>query len=193
MIIRQGRIGLNFWTSLLNGAFLVMQVITGLIGAYQVVLSVFGFFYRKRGIKHLPQKRFAVLVAAHNEEQVIGPLLENLKRMDYPKELYDVYVIADNCDDQTAAIARQAGVKVAERFSDSERGKGYAIRWMLERLKEINIDYDAVVMFDADNLVATHFLRAMNDRLLDGNKVIQGYLDIKNPFDSWVSISMAIS
>ncbi len=193
MIIRQGRIGLNFWTSLLNGAFLVMQVITGLIGAYQVVLSVFGLFYRKREIKHLPQKRFAVLVAAHNEEQVIGPLLENLKRMDYPKELYDVYVIADNCDDQTAAIARQAGVKVAERFSDSERGKGYAIRWMLERLKEINIDYDAVVMFDADNLVATHFLRAMNDRLLDGNKVIQGYLDIKNPFDSWVSISMAIS
>ena len=191
--IRQGRMRLALWTSLLSGAFLVMQVVTGLIGAYQVVLSVFGLFYRKRKIKFSPQKRFAVLIAAHNEEQVIGPLLANLKRMEYPQDLYDVFVIADNCTDQTAAIVRNAGVQVAERFSESERGKGFAIRWMLERLKDMDTQYDAVVMFDADNLVATNFLRVMNDRLLEGSKVIQGYLDIKNPFDSWVSISMAIS
>ncbi len=184
---------MNLWTSLLNGAFLLMQVITGLIGAYQVVLSVFGLFYRKRKIKYLPQKRFVVLVAAHNEERVIGPLIENLWEMEYPRNLFDVYVIADNCTDQTAAVARSEGAIVAERFAETERGKGYAIRWMLERLKEIHADYDAVVMFDADNLVATNFLRAMNDRLMDGDKVIQGYLDIKNPLDSWVSISMAIS
>ena len=184
---------LVLWTSLLNGAFVVMQLITGLIGAYQVVLSVFGLFYRKRQIRFLPQKRFAVLVAAHNEEWVIGPLLDNLKRMEYPQELYDVYVIADNCTDRTATIARNTGARVEERFSESERGKGYAIRWMLDRLKETSAMYDAVVMFDADNLVATNFLRVMNDRLLEGHKVIQGYLDIKNPFDSWVSISMAIS
>ncbi len=98
---------MNFWTSLLNGAFLVMQVITGLIDAYQVVLSIFGLFYRNRKVKYLPKKRFAVLVASHNEEQVIGPLVENLKRMEYPKEWYDVYVIADNCIDHTAVIARQ--------------------------------------------------------------------------------------
>ena len=191
--IRQGRMRLALWTSLLSGAFMVMQVVTGLIGAYQVVLSVFGLFYRKRKIKFSPQKRFAVLIAAHNEEQVIGPLLANLKRMEYPQDLYDVFVIADNCTDQTAAIVRNAGVQVAERFSESERGKGFAIRWMLERLKDMDTQYDAVVMFDADNLVATNFLRVMNDRLLEGSKVIQGYLDIKNPFDSWVSISMAIS
>ncbi len=178
---------------MLDGAFIAMQAITGLIGAYQVVLSVFGLIHRRQPICFEPKKRFAVLIAAHNEASVIAPLLENLKRMEYPSQLYDVYVIADNCTDDTARIARAHGVMVAERFSEEERGKGFAIRWMLDRLRKSDRAYDAVVMFDADNLAATNFLRVMNDRLMAGKKVIQGYLDIKNPYDSWVSISMAIS
>lgn len=183
---------MGFWTVVLDGLFIAMQALTGLIGLYQVLLSIFGLYYRRRPLRHQPAKRFAVLVAAHNEELVISPLLDNLKRMNYPKHLYDVYVIADNCTDRTAEIGRAHGVCVAERFSE-QRGKGYAIGWMLERLKEQPIAYDAVVMFDADNLVDPEFLRIMNDRLIDGKKVIQGYLAIKNPYDSWVSISMAIS
>jgi cellulose synthase/poly-beta-1,6-N-acetylglucosamine synthase-like glycosyltransferase len=183
---------LGFWTVVLDGLFIAMQALTGLIGLYQVLLSIFGLYYRRRPLRHQPAKRFAVLVAAHNEELVISPLLDNLKRMNYPKHLYDVYVVADNCTDRTAEIGRAHGVFVAERFSE-QRGKGYAIGWMLERLKEQPIAYDAVVMFDADNLVDPEFLRIMNDRLLDGKQVIQGYLAIKNPYDSWVSISMAIS
>jgi len=184
---------MGFWNAALDGCFIAMQAVTGLIGLYQVVLSFFGLYNRKRPIRHTPAKRFAVLVAAHNEEAVIAPLLQNLKRMEYPADLFDIYVIADNCSDHTAHIAREHGVYAAERTSETDRGKGYAIRWMLDRLAEGDREYDAVVMFDADNLVATNFLRVMNDRLLDGKKVIQGYLDIKNPFDSWVSISMAIS
>ncbi len=184
---------MGFWNVVLDGAFVVMQALTGLIGVYQVVLSVFGLIHRKKPLQFQPHKRFAVLVAAHNESQVISPLLENLKRLDYPKSLYDVYVIADNCTDNTAEIARQHGVIAAERKTEKDRGKGYAIRWMLERLKESETAYDAVVMFDADNLVGTNFLRVMNEWLLKGKKVIQGYLDIKNPYDSWVTISMAIS
>ncbi len=178
---------------MLDGAFIALQAITGLIGGYQMILSVFGLYYRKKDIQFKPRKRFAVLVAAHNEAQVICPLLDNLKRMRYPSHLYDIYVIADNCTDNTAEIARASGVKVAERCNEEERGKGFAIRWMLERLYESDQSYDAVVMFDADNLVATNFLQVMNDRLMAGKKVIQGYLDIKNPYDSWVTISMAIS
>nr|NNM91446.1 glycosyltransferase family 2 protein [Bacilli bacterium] len=190
---RQGRLRLGFWHILLDTAFVVMQAVTGLIGAYQVVLSVFGLYHRKRQITETPSKKFAVFVAAHNEERVISPLLENLKRLDYPDHLYDIYVIADNCTDQTAEIARRHGVIAEERVSETDRGKGFAIRWMLDQLTERKANYDAVVMFDADNLVGTNFLRVMNDRLIKGKKVIQGYLDIKNPFDSWVSISMAIS
>lgn len=184
---------MGFWSAVLDGAFIALQAVTGLIGAYQVILSVFGLYYRKRKIEFEPQKRFAVLVAAHNEAQVIRPLLENLERMEYPTHLYDVYVIADNCTDHTAEIAKSCGVHVAQRTDDQECGKGYAIRWMLDRLYESDQKYDAVVMFDADNLVATNFLRVMNDRLMAGKQVIQGYLDIKNPYDTWVTISMAIS
>lgn len=184
---------MGFLITVLNGGFVVFQAITGLIGAYQVLLSVFGLVYRRKALTALPEKRFAVLVAAHNESRVIGPLLDNLQRLDYPKELYDIYVIADNCTDDTASIARAHGVFAEERASDTDRGKGFAIRWMLERLEESDRVYDAVVMFDADNLVGTNFLRVMNERLLQGHKVIQGYLDIKNPLDSWVSVSMAIS
>ncbi len=184
---------MEFWRNALNLAFVSLQTVTALFGAYQIVFSVFGLLYRPKRLGSTAEKRFAVLVAAHNEERVIEPLLENLKQLDYPDELYDIYVIADNCSDQTAEIARNRGVQVAERTTEADHGKGYAIRWMLERLYRSAQQYDAVVMFDADNLVSPNFLQVMNDRLMDGKRVIQGYLDSKNPFDSWVSVSMAIS
>lgn len=173
--------------------FFSLQAITALFGAYQVVFSLFGLRYRKRVITSFPVKKFAILVAAHNEAHVIAPLLQNLSHIDYPSNLYDIYVIADNCQDETADIARAHGVYVAERHTQSEHGKGYAIRWMLDRLLLQSDSYDAVIMFDADNLVSENFLLVMNDRLCAGKRVIQGYLDSKNPFDSWVTVSMAIS
>ena len=178
---------------ILTVIFIALQLVTALFGGYQIVFSFFGLVYRKRQVTASPEKRFAVLVAAHNEESVIAPLLDNLHQLDYPKELYDIYVIADNCNHHTAMIARQHDVRVAERFTLDERGKGYAIRWMLNQLQQVDEKYDAVVMFDADNLVSRNFLQVMNDRLMAGKKVIQGYLDSKNPFDSWVSVSMALS
>ena len=84
-----------------------------------------------------PQKTFAVIVAAHNESAVIGQLVDNLKMLDYPKELYDIFVIADNCTDNTAQIARDCGAIVHERFNDKERGKGFAMEWMFARLFEM--------------------------------------------------------
>jgi cellulose synthase/poly-beta-1,6-N-acetylglucosamine synthase-like glycosyltransferase len=174
-----------------NGAFIVLQVLTAAIGAYQVVLSLFGLWKKKETRKHPPVKSFAVLVAAHNEAEVIGPLIENLQELDYPKELYDIFVICDNCTDNTAEIVRQHGAIAYERFNKEKRGKGYAIEWMLDQLWKRPRQYDAVVMFDADNLVAPNFLMEMNEKLCNGDKVIQGYLDIKNPFDSWISVSYA--
>jgi cellulose synthase/poly-beta-1,6-N-acetylglucosamine synthase-like glycosyltransferase len=184
---------MSIFHTIFDAAFLVLQGGIAAIGAYQVILSLFGLYYKREPIRFEPQKRFAVLIAAHNEEQVVGPLIDNLKKMDYPKELYDIYVICDNCTDKTADVVRSHGAIACERFDDEKKGKGYAIEWMLERLWEGDKEYDAVVMFDADNLVSPNFLREMNDKLCQGKKVLQGYLDIKNPFDSWVSVSMAIS
>ena len=81
-----------------------------------------------------PQKSFAVIVAAHNEKAVIGQLITNLQELEYPKELYDIYVIADNCSDNTAEIARNAGAIVCERTHPTKKSKGFALEWMFEKL-----------------------------------------------------------
>lgn len=177
----------------LNVVYVIMQVFTGAIGVYQIGMSVFGIWHRKEKIIHTPQKRFAVVIPGHNEQRVVGPLIDSLQSQHYPKHLFDIHLIADNCTDHTADVGRNHGAIVHERKNDELRGKGFAIEWILGRFKETNARYDAIVMFDADNLVHPEFLNIMNDKLCSGHQVIQGYLGVKNPFDSWVSVSMGIS
>ncbi|GIO67026.1 glycosyltransferase family 2 protein [Paenibacillus sp. FSL M7-1455] len=173
---------------------IVLQVFFGLVGLYQLVLSFFGWYRKKESKSHSPQKTFAVIVAAHNEEEVIGALLENLQKMRYPREMYDIFVICDNCTDNTVAITNSfEGVTACVRNNPDKRGKGYALEWMLDKLWKMPKSYDAVVVFDADNLVDVDFLQYMNDDLCNGKQVIQGYLDTKNPNDSWISASNAIN
>lgn len=83
----------------------------------------------------------------------------SLKRLDYPKELYDIFVIADNCTDKTAEKAREKGALVYERFDKDKRGKGYALEWMFNKLFKMDKKYDAVIIFDADNLASKNFSR----------------------------------
>lgn len=170
-----------------------VQLFLAFIGLYQFSLSLFGLYRKKKQKEYPAEKSFAVLVAAHNEEKVIGALLENLKRLNYPKELYDIFVICDNCTDRTAEIVRSFGVNACVRTNPNLRGKGYAIEWMLKELWKQPRSYDAVVMFDADNLVSPDFLIHMNNDLCSGARVIQGYLDTKNPSDSWITGAYGIT
>lgn len=159
--------------------------------------SIFGLaekIYGKVSKNYLPLSRFAIFIPAHNEETVIENIVDNLKQMNYPEDSYDMYVIADNCTDSTAVIARAAGANVLERSDDKKSGKGYALEWAFEKvLYGENCEYDAAVIFDADNLVSKNFLKEMNNKLLDGHKVIQGYIDSKNPYDSWITTSYSIA
>jgi cellulose synthase/poly-beta-1,6-N-acetylglucosamine synthase-like glycosyltransferase len=163
------------------------------VGVYYVSISFFGFIYKKDAEILDPQSVFAIIVAAHNEEKVIGALVENCKRLDYPREMYDIFVVADNCTDNTAQVATAAGATVWKRFNDTERGKGYAMEWAFNRLYALPREYDAVVIVDADNLVSLNYLQVMNTRLLRGEKLIQAYLDTKNPDDTWITRSIHIS
>lgn len=140
-----------------------------------------------------PKKSFALIVAAHNEETVIQDIIHSLKRLDYPNQLYDIFVIADNCTDKTAAKSRAAGAIVYERFSKSKRGKGYALEWMFDKIFKMDKKYDAVIIFDADNLVSRNFLKEMNKKLCEGFKVVQGYLDSKNPHDTWITGAYSVA
>ncbi|WP_459540485.1 glycosyltransferase family 2 protein [Negativicoccus succinicivorans] len=170
-----------------------IQIIVALFTVYYTVLAISGMF-RKKEVKILtPKNRFAIIVAAHNEEQVLGALIDNLFMLRYPRELYDVYVVADNCTDGTAQLARDHGAIVYERFNKQEVGKGYAMDWLFHKVYETGIEYDAFCVFDADNLVHLDFLTEMNSRLEKGEQVIQGYLSAKNPSDTWVSATFAMA
>ena len=170
-----------------------LQIIILLFTLYYFFIGFCGMWRRKENKILTPQKTFAVIVAAHNESAVIGQLLQNLKSLEYPKDLYDIYVIADNCDDNTAEIAHDYGCIVCERHHPTKKSKGFAMEWMFERLFKMEKKYDAVVVFDADNLVHPRFLLEMNNRLLKGDRIIQGYLDAKNPYDTWISGTFAIA
>ena len=161
--------------------------------AYQIVVS-FCSLIKLKDKKLLIEKehKFMAVVPAHNEETVIRNLVESLVAQDYPKELYDVYVIADNCTDATAEIAKEAGAKVLKRFDEANKTKGHALNWFIKQKIEEDADYDAMCVFDADNIVDKNFLKNMNKKLCQGEEVVQGYRDIKNPTDSWIASGYAI-
>ena len=132
------------------------------------------------------------IVSARNEEKVISNLIESLKNQHYPKNKLDIYVIADNCTDNTAQIAREAGAIVYERFDETKKSKGYALEWFFDKvLEEFPDKYDAFCVFDADNIVAPSFINKMNEKLCEGEQIVQGYRDIKNPGDNWLSANGA--
>jgi len=181
---------MNHWFDIV---MIPLQIFIFLFTVYYFLIGFCGM-WRRREVKILtPKKTFAVIVAAHNEQAVIGQLIDNLQKLEYPKELYDIFVVADNCSDNTAAIARAGGAIVYERTSSVGKGKGFALEWMFNQLFAMERQYDAIVVFDADNLVHPRFLLEMNNRLLKGDKLIQGYLDAKNPYDTWVSGTFAIA
>ena len=171
----------------------ILQVIAAVSGVwlmimfiYQMYLTIFGF---KRETKdyadHAPESRFLVLIPAHNEERVIGDIIDNLKRMDYPEALYDFYVIADNCTDQTAEVARSAGAKVIvtqKDAPDAPTGKPIALKKALDSLGAYQKDYDLLMIFDADNLMDENMFREVNSQYLDKGRpdLIQCYLGAKN-------------
>lgn len=171
-----------------------LQLVIIFFTVYYFFISWFGLFGKKKEVKIYDEsKTFAMIVCAHNEEAVIAQLVDNLKKLRYNNDLYDIFVVADNCIDNTAKVARDAGAIVYERFSETGKGKGFAMDWMFDKLFKMERQYDGVCIFDADNLVHLDFLREMNSRLCNGEQVIQAYLDCKNPTDTWISGVFSIS
>ena len=142
------------------------------------------FIKRKRWPQAAPRTRFAVVIAARNEEAVIGRLVKSLMEQDYPRELFDVYVAPNNCTDDTAGAAFQAGAQIL--FCDYPvRQKGDALRQAFCQLD--GRGYDAFVVFDADNVVDAQYLRRTNDAFCAGAQVVKGRQMAMNPKASWVA------
>ena len=144
---------------------------------------------RERVKKENKLNKFAVITCARNEAAVIGKLIDSLKAQDYPEDNYDIYVRADKCTDgETERASKLHGAKVFNRYDNINVGKGFALKWGFDKIFSEEPDkYDAVCVFDADNLADKNFLSAMNDALNSGADGAQGYRRSSNPYDSVVS------
>ena len=162
---------------------LILSTLVAVIGAYLLLLTIAAWFARRTTPPRQgpPTSRFVIVVPAHNEEKLLPRLLASCQALDYPHALFQVHVVADNCSDGTAAVARAAGASVHERFNTEQRGKGYALQWLLERLWASGEPHDAVVIVDADSDLSPNFLRVMDVRLTRGERVIQGYYAVRDP------------
>lgn len=175
---------------------MILDILNLIFGVAFVLCYAFQFAYLLIPfLKKLPQhkeakeNRIAILIAARNEENVLGNLIDSLVAQDYPKELLSIFLVADNCTDKTASVGREHGAVVYERFNTEERGKGYAINYLLEKLDE---DYgrgafDAFVVFDADNIVTKSFITEINKTFSDGYEVVTAYRNSKNYGESWLA------
>jgi cellulose synthase/poly-beta-1,6-N-acetylglucosamine synthase-like glycosyltransferase len=182
-----------------------MELALALPVFYLALLSVAALIAARRhahrpalsdGTQQTPAPRFALLVPAHDEEAVIGGLLGSIAALDYPEERRDVYVIADNCADNTAAVVGAAGVPgvvVRERHDERLRGKGHALRWQIEELERLGRVYDAYVVVDADSSLSANFLTEMAAGLAAGAPVLQGRYRVENDAEAWVAGLRAIA
>ena len=163
---------------------------------YQLVYLVIGLVKRRRWSQPEASRyhRYAAVISARNEAGVIGELIHSLKQQNYPADLLDVYVVADNCTDDTAQVSRRAGAIVYERFNQTKKGKGYALNFLFRTLaREGRDQYDAYFIFDADNLVDPNFVLEMN-KVYDqgGYGAITCYRNSRNFGSNWISAGYAI-
>jgi 1,2-diacylglycerol 3-beta-glucosyltransferase len=139
-----------------------------------------------------PRTRFHVVVPAHDESAGVAQTVESLLAMEYPPDLFEVVVVADNCSDDTAVRARTAGARVIERFDDELRGKGYALEHAF-RASLADPNVDAFVVVDADTVVSPNLLSAFDVRIQSGAKAVQADYAVRNADAGWRTRLMAIA
>ena len=156
---------------------------------YQVVFAVARLLKKRRRFTAQKLCRYAVLIAARNESAVIAQLLESIRGQNYPQDLVHIYVVADNCTDNTAQIAAACGARVFQRQNKLQVGKGFALRFLLQKIQEEYPQerYDGYFVFDADNLLDPRYITEMNKVFSSGNRVVTSYRNTKNYGDNWIT------
>ncbi len=164
--------------------------------SYRIAYFLIGLFGNLPKKTSPPQNhRYGVLISARNEEQVISQLIRSIQNQDYPSQLIDIFVIADNCTDQTASVARDAGACVYTRFNHMKVGKGYALNELLQHIDEdfSLASYDGFFVFDADNILEPNYITEMNRVFDQGYRIVTSYRNSKNFASNWISSGYAIT
>lgn len=167
------------------------MILFTLLYAYQGLFMIIGIICKPKKYVSKKNHKFAVIIPARNEETVIGKLIDNICAQNYPEELVDIYLLADNCTDATAEIGKLKKVNVYERFNDELIGKGYALDEFFKYLdKTVGIEnYDAYMFFDADNILEPNFITEINNVFDNGFEIVTGFRNTKNYDASWVASS----
>ena len=162
--------------------------------SYQAVYLAASLLKKRRKFPEGKLHRYGVLIAARNEEAVIAQLIESVKQQSYPGELVKIFVVADNCTDATADVARAAGAEVFERQDKYAVGKGYALKFLLGAIREQYGEnaFDGFFVFDADNILDEHFIEEMNKVFDAGYPVVTSYRNSKNFGDNWISAGYSL-
>ena len=172
----------------------VISVVFTLCYAYQFFYIFVGLLKKPKKFEASAQHRFAVVVSARNEISVIGNLIASIRSQNYPRELVDIFIIADNCTDNTAEIARSAGAIVYERFNKEQVGKGYALDRMFNIIETEYADknYEGYIIFDADNVLDPNYIAEMNKVFDNGYRIITSYRNSKNYDTNWITAGYSL-
>lgn len=173
---------------------LVIGILFFVCYSYQFFFVIIPFVRKPKPHKEIINHKYAILIPARNEGLVIKQLLDSILEQTYPQDLIKTFVIADNCNDDTASIARSMNTIVLERENKELRGKGYALDYAFEYIKA-HYSYDAFdgyFVFDADNILEKNYIEEMNKGFSDGYKIITSYRNSKNFGDNWVSAGYAL-
>lgn len=178
------------WTIMCILTTLLIYLATATI--YLLVLALVYFIIRERKPgPDEPLNYFAILVPAHDEELLVATLCKSLLQIDYPREKFEIFIIADNCSDRTADICRHYPLQVLERHDPDNAGKGQALAWALQ---QVALDqFDAVFIVDADNYVDPAILRELSRLLNVGEQAIQCFNAVGNRNDSWFTQLLFVS
>lgn len=173
----------------------VLSLVFFICYSYQICYILVPFLIKKRQHrKQATPHNYAVLISARNEEMVLPELIQSIKNQTYDQNRITIFVAADNCTDQTAQVARNAGAVVYERFDTERVGKGYALNFLLNNIyNDYSEDaFDAFFVFDADNVLDENYITEMNRTFSDGYRIITSYRNSKNYGDNWISAGYAL-
>ncbi|WP_200816502.1 glycosyltransferase family 2 protein [Salirhabdus sp. Marseille-P4669] len=176
---------------------LIMFLLFAVLYSYKFVY-IYIAFRAKRKKEAVKRKvrihNYAAIIAARNEELVIGELIKSIKNQNYPEDCVDIFVVADNCTDQTAKVAKRAGAIVRERFNKLLVGKGYALDYMIKIIEQEYAanQYDGYLIFDADNLLDENYIAEMNKTFNRGYRVVTSYRNSKNYGQNWITAGYSL-